>query len=315
MEAQIRMSHEHFANTHYEVKVLGEGQWGTSYLAMSKSAADEIRARLYSTDKGRMYAELRSKLLAVKFSKKGVQLENEIQNLTQALPAKHTRIVETFGAHNDGHVKWLKTRYMTGGDLARFGDKFPEAITESFIWHVGYQVVEGLAHLYFGANVANGMTADPTWPSISHGDMDAENIFLGPASSGQGCGNYPELVIADFGNSKNHGMAVDVEECQIRDLHLANGILEFLRMDCPGDIVDDDVLVDKLASIGALRAKNINKDSLLKFFCDWMAVADVQRKKHFAPMPANAAAAIAADTVSDEELEAIFCRTESCDVC
>ena len=124
----LSLSRIHFGKTHYEVRKLGEGAFGESYLAINMTDADQIRARLYKTDRSRMYDELRRQLVAVKFSLEkdnpendGVGIENEIGVLTEAIPPEdHPRIIKLHQCFDDGDIAWLTTKYMTGGDSVSY---------------------------------------------------------------------------------------------------------------------------------------------------------------------------------------------------
>ncbi|KAK4549839.1 hypothetical protein LTR36_005140 [Oleoguttula mirabilis] len=280
-----------------------------------------------------MYAELRRELIAVKFCKPlvanpdydGVELENEIHALTEALPAKHPRVIEAFDTYDDGHIQWLTTRYMTGGDLQCFVNKFPWAVSESLIWHIGYQIAEGLAHLFFGANAANNMSPAAGWPCIFHGDIHLGNLFLGPAVSGKSLGNFPDLVLADFGESDHYPASEQVPVTgfvtylshHVRDLYNAGKALEELLDVLVVDgrtLARDSVLLDGIDRFGAIRVegpKKVSKEGILKLLSGFMIVADEQRRKYYQPMPADAAASLVAEKVSDGDLEMIFCRSGS----
>lgn len=327
-------SREHFKQTHYEVGELGEGGSGDVYLAINKKTADRLYTRLRRTDTATFYNGLRAHLVAVKFARAEGRparvaqlairsLKEEIKILTGDNAAIHARITKAVSYHDRGSILWLAMPYFPGGDLNGFQKDFGDRISLCFVWHVGLQVAEALCFLIFGTAKPKNTDGRRAWSRISHGDIHAGNVFLTFNKTVDSLGNYPDMVLADFGaghrfpTSRERVVEHDLAHARdITDLGmLVCEVLETFR--CFQKCVDDKLLLGWIRTLcnnslgdDTARLEEEGVEYLRGILSGFMDVADGERRRLYQPLPTDVAADIGNSKISDAELDMIFKRAK-----
>lgn len=149
-------------------------------------------------------------LLAVKIVKpfpgwSTVTIAREVFLLKHRLP-ENDRIIRIMDYLHSAHVRQIQIymEYCNGGDLQKLLDRYHthgRILPESFAWHAFRQIAEGLAFIHYGYDHELGpnQKCPENWKKVIHADLKPENIFLRTSKSPE---NYPDLVLADFGNSQ-----------------------------------------------------------------------------------------------------------------
>ncbi|RMZ03393.1 hypothetical protein D0862_05685 [Hortaea werneckii] len=269
-------------------------------------------------------------LVAVKFSQSQEicasraeeQLRNEIYVLTQVLPEKHERIVEVLGFHSTSSIKWLTTRFISGGDVETFASMHPDCLTTAFICHIAVQMVEALAFLVSGATNDNGMIVRDDWPCTVHGDIHLGNMLLRPATDGTGgFSNFPDVVLADFGCAKQDQLTGS-KLADSKDEYLPGAVFDSWRlaaelvMLCENSLAHDEAggvfpITEKLSGVQYSGPARVNRQGLLAVHRAVISMAKEKRQGCLVPLPSEVAASIAFNDVSDGDLEMMFCRPEN----
>ncbi|TKA29445.1 hypothetical protein B0A50_03457 [Salinomyces thailandicus] len=196
-------SHRHLSQTHHELCVLGFGYNGETYLALPKTSLADLPEDLTPEN-------LTPHLIVAKFNHPDVTshpLASEITVMKQVPPHRH--LISHLASHHDGPIQWLTLPFCPGGDLASFIRCRSYVPSISFASHCILQLTHALAFLYFGisnlfpSNPSEEQQPNPNWKPVHHGDLNANNIFLRPApSADEAYGNFPDLVLADFGRAR-----------------------------------------------------------------------------------------------------------------
>ncbi|KAK4565669.1 hypothetical protein LTR86_003517 [Recurvomyces mirabilis] len=194
-------SMEHFKQKYVLIHRLGAGDNGETYAAITKGHAN----RILSLKRLGHPIDLETKdVVVVKFYKPDNlegDLTNEITFMNESMGDTHNLITHAVDSHHDGAIQWLALPYCNGGTLVSFQKKYPEAITTAFIWHVGLQLMRAACYLHFGTHDLNKMERVHSWPQIYHADIYGCNILL-KAGPDPTSGEFPDVVIADFGRAK-----------------------------------------------------------------------------------------------------------------
>ncbi|KXT10767.1 hypothetical protein AC579_2325 [Pseudocercospora musae] len=118
----------------------------------------------------------------------------------------HPRILSFTALRHDTQGQYvLWSSFCAGGNLAEQIDFWRERrrteLPHQFFLHILVQAFEAMAFLHSGLRYAsNGKYyRDGDHKTIVHGDLKAENIFLGWSS--ENIGGMPDLVVGDFGTS------------------------------------------------------------------------------------------------------------------
>ncbi|TKA23402.1 hypothetical protein B0A50_07278 [Salinomyces thailandicus] len=297
-----------FNETHYEVKKLGEGAYADVYLSISRSDANRIRAKYEKTDRPQMYKALRQQLVAVKIAKliwDDDSLATEIHVLTNLLPGKHERIIDAVGSMSERPVQWLKTPYISGGDLHGFSERCPNGVTESFMYHVACQGAEALAFLLSGATQANNMTPMQSWSCVSHGDIHPGNWFLRLAGT---FGNFPDVVLADFGRAE---FGMSEERAISRSMRDADDVAECILLVTKRAATLDRATCERLRDLwkpvrAVDQAHAVNRMGLLAAYKKVMTSADRVRRSRYQALPEGLLALLRLNKVSESELDDAF---------
>jgi serine/threonine protein kinase len=163
-----------------------------------------------STSTGRVYVVKRFSKYAVLNGEAAPQpgeqpLPNEAFVLLNLL-RPHPNILQTFGCDLLGRrTANIYTAYCSGGDLTEQMHHFMEAritVPERFVLHVFISIVQALSYAH------NGLRWDPKTKSYSrdadfhasliHGDIKAENVFLGWSDDAIRRG-LPDVILGDWG--------------------------------------------------------------------------------------------------------------------
>ncbi|KAK4544222.1 hypothetical protein LTR36_004432 [Oleoguttula mirabilis] len=342
VKAPYNASQAHHARKHMLVKFLGAGDNGDTFAALSKADADRIIAKhnAYNILTPAFFNELRAAVTAVKFYKPSNlegDLQNEIDFLTKTITTKHPRITPCLDSHVRGASQSLTLPFCSGGNLVSFC-KHAAAFTPSFIFHVGMQLTEAASLLLFGITDCDNMTPAPEHPTVYHGDVWAGNTLLTLPGNGQsGFGNFPNVVMADFGRAtKLHENADSTERArhlrrQWTDIDYIGVIMTGLYEDmhdktdvfdvsCPAHGVNNGYCADCITATMQARltddilhlwivqfsdvAYAVNRPitEVIPFLKRFIATAKRQRTLHYRPLSAEAVADLSAEKITDGEL-------------
>ncbi|KAI7165027.1 hypothetical protein KC352_g26263, partial [Hortaea werneckii] len=200
-------SQVHFNRTNITISYLGGGDNGQAYTAIPKYAADKLIAT-HGRRSQALYDSIRNQLIAVKFHKADNwegDLKQEIDFLSTKFTVRHPLYTPCLAAHYDGHVQWLALPYLNGGTLHSFAKKHAPLLGVSFLWHVGLQMAEAVSLLHCGITDCAKSVRDPGLRSVFHADIWDQNVLVRPVGSSSSCsyGNFPDLVLADFGRAED----------------------------------------------------------------------------------------------------------------
>ncbi|KAI7266960.1 hypothetical protein KC345_g8064 [Hortaea werneckii] len=181
--------------------------FGETYLAIKKQTANQILAAHTNSNSSieDLYSALREQVIALKLDHieggalVGLDLASEIDFMTNQIPYPHPRLLPCIDAHCEDGKAWLATPFCSGGNLMTFCTRHNAPL--SFIWHVGLQLAEAIAFLHFGVDEGDAFHGQTGWPVLCHADLYPGNVFLRLASR-EGhvtFGNYPDVVLGDFG--------------------------------------------------------------------------------------------------------------------
>ncbi|KAI6832222.1 hypothetical protein KC365_g4366 [Hortaea werneckii] len=200
-------SQVHFNRTNITISYLGGGDNGQAYTAIPKYAADKLIAT-HGRQSQALYDNIRNQLIAVKFHKADNyegDLKHEIDFLSKKLTVQHPLYTPCLAAHYDdyGHVQWIALPYLNGGTLHSFAKKHAPLLGVSFLWHVGLQMAEAVSLLHCGITDCAKGIRDPSLRSVYHADIWSQNVLVRPVGESSSCsyGNFPDLVLADFGRA------------------------------------------------------------------------------------------------------------------
>lgn len=208
---------------HLIVKELGFGSYGFVYASISDSdanvfAIDYDEAGEDPTKKRAVLDNMRASIRAVKLCSIDsydqdpdlAEFQNEIgvlrylndHYLEQGGQQTVTRILEPeVGPNPRG---WVLMELLTAGTLDDMQHLYWEVpqrlgstIPADLLWHFIAQVTEALLFLHFG--IVNGKKI-PGHKLAAHRDLHGKNMML--RWPGNTCGNYPDIVIVDFGRAE-----------------------------------------------------------------------------------------------------------------
>ncbi|KAK5120798.1 hypothetical protein LTR85_005865 [Meristemomyces frigidus] len=317
-------SQTQYAKKNILVKDLGAGDNGETYCAISKYDADRVVAThsAYNNLTPACFDELRAKLTVVKFYKPSNiegDLSNEINFLTKAITTKHPRITSWIDSHMRGGSQSLTLPLCSGGNLESFTEEHGATFSPS-------------------SSGMQDMTPAPGHPSVFHGDLRSGNTVLRPwEDSDCSFGNYPNMVVADFGRAqKLHEDAPCGERAhhlrsQWRDVGQIGCTMSYLRsmmryliakQDCAvhcgatercsagltamhakSSSLTDSTLglwIEQFSTIASDGSKPIT--DCLPFLTRFLATAKRQRALCYEPLSAEAIAYMSGKKVSNEEL-------------
>ena len=320
-------SQAHYRQNNITVKLLGAGDNGTAYAAISKADANMIIAKHCGSAQA-LHDKIRSELQAVKFAKETNlegDLSNEVKFLTKAVTVKHPRITPALDSHLDGKTQYSALPFCSGGNLQRFIDKHGASLPVAFVWHVGVQLTEAVCFLL-------------QHPGVAHCDIWSENTLLRPttdADADSAFGNYPDAVVADFGRAikiePDEPLAVQqwLVRQQLNDIAQVASTLQFMRRDmrwarlmspnrihCPAcftscrepchecctDAKSATVLDVWLAQFVTIATTSDNIAQGLAFLEGFAAAARQQRAENYRPLPDTVSADLAAVKITDNEI-------------
>ena len=222
-----------FKSQYHIVKKLGAGQFSQVHVAVRKTTADAIVARYRSSaraaaDRRHMVAVLRAGMVALKtrmrddmaIEEAGESLDREVAVLLAIKSSPNASLASIIDSDDvpsrkQGYIMpvYAGITLQALNNLWQPGDdRWPA----SFAWHICLQLVQSICNLH-GISQAAGR------PAISHRDLHEGNILLCKASAGDIRGNYPNVVMIDFGQASMTGSdasaaAKDMEfERQIQD--------------------------------------------------------------------------------------------------
>ncbi|KAI6905438.1 hypothetical protein KC318_g5964 [Hortaea werneckii] len=197
----------HFNRTHITISYLGGGDNGQAYTAMPKYAADRLIAT-HGRRSQALYDSIRNQLIAVKFHKPNNcegDLKQEIDFLSTKFTVQHPLYTPCLAAHYDGDVQWLALPFLNGGTLHSFAKEHAPLLGVSFLWHVGLQMAEAVSLLHCGTTDCTKGVRDLLLRSVFHADIWDRNVLVRPEGKSSSCsyGNFPDLVLADFGRAED----------------------------------------------------------------------------------------------------------------
>lgn len=194
-----------------------------------------------------------------------------------------------------------------------------DPIPRAFVWHVGFQLAEALLFLFFGITDFKDGKAVPHWPLICNRDVHSGNVFLQPRSKGicnDGLGNFPDIVLADFGEAKNFSPAdVTYQRDQLEQLRDVQSIADIMDdmaswtgkgrtlEPLQDPLFEDHVLsswIEKMhdACLGSPASGRIQ--AMLRLLLNFANIADLERRAHFQPLSAAAEAVLSLNEASEE---------------
>lgn len=177
-------------------------------------------------------------------------------------------------------------------------------------WHICAQLASALLFLHYGSYDGR---REPDWPHLAHGDLHAHNIlFQSVARSEQGCGNYPNAFVMDFGSAWHF----ERQSANSRD---RDAVLHRQRMDMEslGSItlslshrVDDSALsnaLDLLDSAERPHSGALWNESACRTLRAFLKVCEKKREELYQPLcPADFEAYFDMQVATDEEIEEAF---------
>ncbi|KAF2163681.1 hypothetical protein M409DRAFT_57181 [Zasmidium cellare ATCC 36951] len=203
---------------------------------------------------------------------------------------------------------WFSMEMYTGGTLEELRNLYWKdppllgaTIPEGFLWHILAELTETLLALNFG--IINGQESHDQ-DIMAHYDLHGGNVML--RWPGKTYGNYPDVIITDFGL----GIAMDSDmadkeraemmyQIQIRDL---NHIMEFLwTLMCKSDDNSETLLRVFNALYGVGKSpENKRMKRRLEIV---LKEAKVRRENMYKELPDAWIQYLSRPTVSDKELE------------
>ena len=171
-----------------EVRELGKGGNGKAILLRRRRDRSLLVVKIMNPFLGWTTATIAKEAFLLKHR---LPQNDRIVLLTDYLQSAHVPQVQ------------LYLEYCDGGDLHGLLECYRNhgrTLPESFAWHAFRQIAEGLAFIHQGYDHKLGpnQTLPNTWKKVIHADLKPENIFLRVPKT---AGDYPDLVLADFGNS------------------------------------------------------------------------------------------------------------------
>ncbi|KAK5116249.1 hypothetical protein LTR62_008576 [Meristemomyces frigidus] len=295
--AALELSKAHFDQQYVRIQGLGEGDNGETHAAITKADANKVLSHRYLGHAKHFDPQV---LVVVKFYKPDNlegDLSSEIEFMRDSMPGKHHLSTHLLDSHLDGATQWLTVPYCNGGTLERFIDHYPEALSTSFIWHVGLQLIESLCYLMLGIEDVSNLTPVANWPQIYHADVFCCNILLRPSNHSSG---FPDVVIADFGRARTQGLTTTSASVasfvyrQCRDIAcVAEAMKEIARCACYP--LNDwrtreptmAFWIDTLHNISE-QVKRNRFVEVLSCLEQFIAVARSERESTFTPFPQGA---------------------------
>ncbi|KAH9828348.1 hypothetical protein Tdes44962_MAKER09388 [Teratosphaeria destructans] len=329
-------SYQHCSLYYCIIKQLGQGDNGQAYAAISKDAARLAIMKHERKQTQAFFDELRANLVAIKFAKPDNlegDLTNEIIILTRELTEANPCYTWACNSTSDGpRRQWLALPFCNGGELGHFVHRYPGAVNPGFQWHVLCELVRGVLYIFWGIDRPNQTAPQVGWPLLTHSDIYTCNLLLSTRSPS--FGDYPSVVIADFGRAEaeepiNPGStSVSVSDDNFNNDVRGSIYLKELTEDirCIGGVVDDiqadvaesgvqsgvptafqvnNMIELVLAQLRVFRARSIVQS--IGFLHAVLEIAIEQRAATYQPMPADAVAFLNAPKVSDRELLASMC--------
>lgn len=260
-------------------------------------------------------SRLRSEVQTIKISKGSYKfaLATEIRILKLLQPYKHASIMSiTDSGEGD---RWYTMPAYTGGCLYDLippeGSSNLPALPGAFVWHIGLRLVGALLFLHYGMDeFANQL---PDWPWIVHDDIHRGNLFL-DMSGGEGSfGNYPNIVLGDFGNAmvlreeENTKQARSTYfERQLKDL---TNLISILKLFAPS--INGQTYLAAVEKLETFDWKEQNVEYCYpgrEVLCQFIEEAYSKRRDLYAPLPAEVLNHLKGRVLCDSDLDHILYR-------
>ncbi|KAF2769697.1 hypothetical protein EJ03DRAFT_86903 [Teratosphaeria nubilosa] len=196
-------SYQHCSLYYCIIKHLGHGDNGHAYAAISKNGIEAVMKTHEGKQTQAFFDDLRAKLVAIKFARPDNlegDLTSEIMILTRELTEANQCYTWCYDfKYHGSHNQWLALSFCNGGVLGQFVDRFPGAVNLGFQWHILCELIRGVLYIFWGIDGPDQTALQVGWPLLTHGDIFTCNLLLSTRSPS--FGNYPSVVIADFGRA------------------------------------------------------------------------------------------------------------------
>ena len=220
------------------MKPLASGANGETFVAISKSDVRDIRNNWVGHEHcSSFYDKIRSRHVVAKFDKEddtdSTDLSKEIDFLSKNFLTPHAEASSSPMTHLidycvDGITEWLTLPFITGGYLRAFVKQHKTELSLGLQWHFGLGIAKALAYLHHGVTDLSNLRAVEQWLLVYQGDLHTGNLLLA-APDHDSCGNYPDIVLTDFGSarafSRTGTLTMAVARRQLFDFRCFGGIL------------------------------------------------------------------------------------------
>lgn len=208
------------AQHHYISRQISVGNYANVYFSIPKTVANQILSAFDSKtiDQNEAISRLRAGLQAIKISKGKTgdtadNMDMEVAVLQHMSELNHPNLVRLQGADAAVNNKvWYTLELLTGTTFGGYCTVFQDLgrnhietpAPKAFGWHLVLQLTEALLALHFGDK--DGQQSN-SWPMYSHNDIHQHNMLFRNALGD--FGNYPDVVLIDFGRVQKLGGLTD----------------------------------------------------------------------------------------------------------